>query len=206
MLFTLPGDFLFSDYFFIPLALHSGFSDLGRSPEALNSTLATSGCLLLSDISVTSLSHFVVSATILRGLFYTQGFFTLDFFSSFLCVGYSDMSRSTLSRICPYACCHRVIPCGPNMYLNYWFSSHKTVVLSIMQEATKCRVKNNQFIMFYQANASSKSYVKTSKHFEQALLVSTSHNCFLESIQQKLLRIQSTGYCLEKLMLLQSLI
>ena len=60
-------------------------------------------------------------------------------------------------------------------------------------------------ICFSQTNACSKSYLKISKHFKQALLVSTAHNCFLESMQQKLFQNQSTEYCLYKLMLILSL-
>ena len=41
--------------------------------------------------------------------------------------------------------------------------------------------------------------------FKQALLVSTAHDCFLESMQQKLFQNQSTEYCLYKLMLFLSL-
>ena len=38
--------------------------------------------------------------------------------------------------------------------------------------------------MFRQADASSKSYVKISKPFEQDLLISTASNCFPETIHQ----------------------
>ena len=65
----LHGGFLFSGYFSMPLALHLSFSGPWRPPPALNSILATSGCLLLLGLSVTSLSRFTASSMVLSGLF-----------------------------------------------------------------------------------------------------------------------------------------
>ena len=84
LLFYLLKVFLFPGYFFMPLAHHSGFSDQWRSPSALCSTLTIFGCLLFRGFFVTSLSGFIPSVAVLRGLFLPPGISYLFSYISYL--------------------------------------------------------------------------------------------------------------------------
>ena len=101
-----------------------------KPPQALNSTLATFGCLTFCQaFSVTVLPR---ALRFWVGIFYPQPFFTLlSFTKIFGTVCDSDTGRSTPSRILLCACPHRVVPFGWRMDLTYSHCSYKTIDLSI---------------------------------------------------------------------------
>ena len=63
--------------------------------------------LLLPGSSITSLSHFIASATVFSGLLLRTGAFYLALLHTFWHICDSDASRNTLSRIFLYECSHR---------------------------------------------------------------------------------------------------
>ena len=121
--------FMFPGYFYLPPALHPGFSGPWRPPLSLSSTLATFGCFTFARIFRHS---FTASATVLSGIFYPQAFFTLCSFTAiFGTFCGSDAGRNTPSRILLCAGRHRVVPSGWRMDLNYSYCSYKTIGLTI---------------------------------------------------------------------------
>ena len=67
---------LFPGYFTMPQALHPSFSDPWRPPPALSSTPTTFDCFLLF--------HLPQALRFWVGIFYSQAFFTLSSFPTFL--------------------------------------------------------------------------------------------------------------------------
>lgn len=85
--------FSIPDCFPISPRLFPGFWGPKRPARALISTLDTFGCLLSSDISIASLSHFTASTMVLRREHF--------FFSTFWCIFGLDENRIIPSRILP---------------------------------------------------------------------------------------------------------
>ena len=136
LLFFVTGDFSFSSYFFMPPALHLGFSDPWRPKPALSSTLATFACLLLPGLSW--------ALWFWPGVFYPQTFFTLH-------------SVPTFWRICDSDACRNTQPShGIELYFKQAYACSKSSVKS--KNTTKHLEQVLSIVLFLTASA--KVYIK----------------------------------------------
>ena len=159
LLFYLTGGFYFAGYFFLPPALHPGFSD------------QTSTCFTFAKL----FRHILRRAL----WFLPTGNFYLALLPHSLTHFMTQMRAGT-----PHPG-YSSMPAFIELSLmtGAWFwtthiADSRPLVYQLCQWASKYKLKAKLLNMFQTGYACSKSYVKSSKYFEQDLLISTAYSCF----------------------------
>ena len=139
VVFTSLEVFTFPGYFFLPPALHPGFSGPWRPLPALSSTLATFGCFTFARLFRRS---FTASATVFEWVFFTHRHFFTDTFVTQVRAGTPHPGSSSMPALTELS-----LPADAWTWTTHIVVT-RLLIYQLRQWATKYRVKIKLLNMF----------------------------------------------------------